>query len=469
MLLSRFFLVPMLLLAPFATRGDDFAAYETPPLLDAYDQLGEAEAVGDQFVIERQVPNDGQMNRYVLTSNYQRIEACGNSMLLERAREQEAIAVLRELKLTKGYLDAVKAAAAGPLGFAKDALADPVGVAKDVPQSVTNWWNDLSIASMSTGDENEPEKSQTERVKAALGYGRVKRRLAAEMGVDPFSSNEILQTELDEVAWSSFVGGLAVDLAMSQAPMAAKLAVATSRQIHGVRALGWNIPPQTLEAGSAVALKKMGLWSDEISAINDHPVCTLTHTTLLVSALASIESVPGRGGLAKQAARADDETSCRFYVELAELVWLYHRSAKPVVAVSATGDTLTFDDADGRSVLPVRADYLAWTAETDLLFAALPPTGDRLVWLSGVASPSTRQVLLDRGIALHERVFAERTEVLDVVSVLVPDRAKLPDDDPTNETREMLNDMSERTAGWIHSLDNRLLGREELPPVGAEE
>lgn len=461
-------LVQVLLLAPLASLGADLPEFEEPPVLDAYVQLGEVAAVGERFEIERWVANDGQMNQYVLTSEYQRIEAYGDSMVLERAREQEAIAVLRELKLTKGYVDGVKAAAAGPMGFAKDALADPVRVAKNVPQSVTNWWNDLSIASMST-DENGPEESKIDYVKSALGYGRVKRRLAAEVGVDPFSSNEVLQTELDDVAWSSFVGGLVVDLAMSQTPMAAKLAVATSRLIHNARSLAWNIPPETLDAGSAAALKKMGLWSDEISAITDHLVCTLTHTTLLVSALASIERVPGRGDLAKQVVRADDEAGCRYYVELAELVWLYHRGEHPVVAVSAAAETVFFNDAEGRIVLPLRADYLAWTAANEALFDALPQEGDRVVWLSGVASPLMRQVLDDRGITLHERVFADRNKGLDVAAVLVPDRAKLPDDAPTNQTMQMLGDMKSSATAWISGLDDKMLGREEPPPVSAEE
>ena len=40
-----------------------------------------------------------------------------------------------------------------------------------------------------------------------IGYSDKKRKVAIELGVDPYSTNTVLQHELDQIAWASFAGG----------------------------------------------------------------------------------------------------------------------------------------------------------------------------------------------------------------------------------------------------------------------
>ena len=79
------------------------AGYEASSVLDADALLGPQAIAGAHFAIEPAVANDGLMNRYTIRSEFQTIEAYGDSLALERAREQEAIASLREMKKTDAY------------------------------------------------------------------------------------------------------------------------------------------------------------------------------------------------------------------------------------------------------------------------------------------------------------------------------------------------------------------------------
>ena len=57
------------------------------------------------------------------------------------------------------------------------------------------------------GGKDEGEGS---RLKDAIGYSDKKREIALQMSVDPYSTNTVLQKELDDVAWASLGGWLHV-------------------------------------------------------------------------------------------------------------------------------------------------------------------------------------------------------------------------------------------------------------------
>ena len=45
--------------------------------------------------------------------------------------------------------------------------------------------------------------------KSAIGFSYLKRKIAFQFGVDPYSSNPILQDELNELTWIAFTADLA--------------------------------------------------------------------------------------------------------------------------------------------------------------------------------------------------------------------------------------------------------------------
>jgi hypothetical protein len=305
-----------------------------------------------------------------VSSSFQRIGAYGNSLAFERAHEQEAIAVLRGVKTTEAYVQGLEAAARAPLALTRQTLKDPVGVMKSIPGAVSNLWSDVSSAVGGIGKGGQGGSSQM--LKELLGYQRVKNRLASELGVDACSSNAVLQDDLDDVSWAIFAGGASIDLALSQAPVAAGLSVRAVEAIEGARAPLWAIPTATLLRASSEALRGMGLAPDEADAIARHPACTLTHQTALVSSLVELEDVGGRADFARLAASAPDEAACRFYVETAKLIWTYHRGRRPLETLRVADGVARLEDADGRLVLPVRADYVFWTPQARTLADAFP-------------------------------------------------------------------------------------------------
>jgi hypothetical protein len=52
-------------------------------------------------------------------------------------------------------------------------------------------------------------------VENMTGFSKTKRDLAIKLGVDPYTTNEVFQEELNKVAWPAFLGTFTVDLGMA--------------------------------------------------------------------------------------------------------------------------------------------------------------------------------------------------------------------------------------------------------------
>ena len=93
------------LLLPAAGLGAE--QYESPATLDARTTLAGMPLEGRGWRIEPAVRSDGRMNHYRIQGPDGPVEAVGDALALERAREFEAVAVIREIKTTDAYAGAL--------------------------------------------------------------------------------------------------------------------------------------------------------------------------------------------------------------------------------------------------------------------------------------------------------------------------------------------------------------------------
>jgi hypothetical protein len=170
--------------------------YESPVTLDAGTSLAGTPLQGRGWRIERAVRSDGRMNHYRIHGPDGPVEAVGDALARERAREFEAVAVIREIKTTDAYAGALERAGRSTLAATRDVIVDPVRAVRELPSGVRIIAGELSAAAGAIG-KGEEGVEVSETVKSAIGYHTTKRRLARDLGVDPYSSNATLQHELD--------------------------------------------------------------------------------------------------------------------------------------------------------------------------------------------------------------------------------------------------------------------------------
>lgn len=147
---------------------------------------------------------------FKLDTSYGKTEVAGTVALLERIDELRAIATLENMKKTDVYTDALKKSAGGPLDTAKALVDDPLGTVSDTAKGLGSFFADIGYAIVSD------DPSQENVAKTALGFGAAKRKLAHQLGVNPYSSFEPLQDHMSEIAWTMVGGGLTVTAAFSQ-------------------------------------------------------------------------------------------------------------------------------------------------------------------------------------------------------------------------------------------------------------
>ena len=167
--------------------------------------------------------------------------------------------------------------------------------------------------------------------------------------------------------------------------------------------LVWDTPRGDLVVGNATKLRAIGAPDDVVAALQGSPAWSLTLQTTLVRALGQLAGVAGLPDVVVLAAGATEEPRARLIANTVVLLAGYHRSVKPIAAVTAQGTTVG-RDRDGGIVVPAAVDYVAWTPRVRD-FAHRPDLAGerRSLWLRGDLSPAARQSFAALGWDVHER------------------------------------------------------------------
>lgn len=67
------------------------------------------------------------------------MEAYGDAMVMERAREMDAIAAIRKIKKTDAYMKGLENAIVSPFEASKEAITKPIQTLGNLPTGPSNW------------------------------------------------------------------------------------------------------------------------------------------------------------------------------------------------------------------------------------------------------------------------------------------------------------------------------------------
>ncbi len=186
----------------FATAGGVKAnEYEVPSDHKITEILPAEKIKGPHYLIRERVPSFGYMHHFTVDSDFGVFEITGDGALRKLLKEIQAIAALKKIKESKVYLESVKNAAKQPLKFGQNLITDPVDTVTGVPKGVYRLFGNIGRSATSPLDPSEDS-----RIKTVLAVSANKRDYAHELGVDVYSSNTVLQKELNSVAWASAAG-----------------------------------------------------------------------------------------------------------------------------------------------------------------------------------------------------------------------------------------------------------------------
>jgi hypothetical protein len=251
--------------------------------------------------------------------------------------------------------------------------------------------------------------------KSTIGFSYLKRRLAFQFGVDPYSSNAVLQDELNELTWIAFTADIIPQIGYLFVPGGAVgLTVSGTTWTSYLDEQVRDYSPGDLRARSRDKLMKMGVSEDTIHHFFLNALYSPRHATTITTALDELTDVDDRAAFLAVAREANSEELVLFYQHVAEMMRGYHVYVGAVDRLLALPRIPALYTKDQALVVMLPVDYLFWTSRVARVAQALTvhvPSRPRIVrrelWIAGNVSWRARQEFEALGWTVQEQVLAQ--------------------------------------------------------------
>jgi len=388
-------------------RAAEAAGFELPEVASAHALLPLDVVEGPNYSVQDAVYNDRSLHVYTIVSDFGTFEARGDDMLGVRIREIEALAVLEEMHTSKEFATAAGRALASPFVATWNVITNPVDTILGVPK---NAWDKIQrTGELARGERGEFEDSA---FKELIGFERKKRQIAAELRVDPYSSNKVLQRQLNRFAWAAYAGGLpSMFVPFTEVGGAESGQPAPITDDDRLQQILRRYSPEDLDRLNRIELAVMGTPKPLGEEFIHHPWYSPRHETALVENLAALDLTENRVAFIEVAVTAQSEEDAWLYQRTAELMRRYSDSVAHIDRVVAVQGAVAAVAADGTLVIPLAADYAVWSPETQAFVDSVtsvpeaPEIRSKKLLTSGTLSPLAKQKIESRGVEVIERAF----------------------------------------------------------------
>lgn len=383
--------------------------WEVPPPFSAQALLPADWLKGPHHMVQDEVVNDGAQHHFVVTSDFGTFPATGAAMLRARIGESEAIAVLKDTRQSKVFADALAFQVLHPLRGVKLLIMEPGRVVSGVSGGLLEF-----LAMPGRASKFESSDWEDSVTKSTIGFSYLKRKLAFQLGLDPYSSNPVLQDELNELTWIAFTADLAPQFGYFFIPGGGILWFSfsgtrwTSYLDEQVR----DYSPSDLRARDRDSMEKMGIREEDIHQFFLNPIYSPRHATIITTALDELTGVDDREAFLAVAREAPSEDMALFYQQAAEMMRGYHLHVGAVDRLLALPHIPALYSKDQALVVMLPVDHLFWTSRVARVAQALtgsvpdrPRIARRELWIAGNLSPRARQELEAMGWTVYEQVF----------------------------------------------------------------
>ncbi|MDF0666136.1 MAG: hypothetical protein P0119_08685 [Nitrospira sp.] len=384
--------------------------YEVPEEEPAEQVLGPDLVVGPQYRVEDPILHDGYTNVYSLSSPHGRFVARGSTMFVRLRRELTAIADLHERNLAGLTAEAAVHEWVTPLKALGRLASKPRETLVGIPLGISRL-----IESSKDSLSHEPGPYEDNTVESFAQMSAYKRRIAAHYHVDPYSTNPILQHELDRAAWAQVAGyttTFALVLVPAPNPLPLMLTSLTTVQVLN-QALEEQGPSDLISL-SEKKLKAMQIDDELTRQFLAHPSYSPRHKAVIAFALESLAKASHRDRFLGATLNALSEEEALFYQQEAELLQAYNQEKAPIVNIDVVGRIPVGFTEAGTLFCPLAVDHGIWSERTESAYARLAKRAAMAgndahieIWLSGTLSQRARFELLQRGVTARENVARE--------------------------------------------------------------
>ncbi len=421
--------------------------HEHEPVLDAASFAPPALLSGPGFRVDPHVEIRGYMARFTLDTPVGVVHADSVEILADRVAELPALEALDEVTRSEAFARAAADTASTTAKGIGRVLRHPIDTLVGIPAGVARYLgrrlakigdqaqrlSDRTAVRLGTDGAKYPRDdgpmtdaaditraeaddsgsarkarwhdragAELEReLKRQADYGQVRRRLAEQLGIDPYTTNPQVRERLDRLAWVGSGGRFAANAAIGAIGGSAARVIG-----HGTRLnqIVWKLDPDNLRERNHERLR--AYCRDELlmRQFLRRGVFTPSLQTALVDALDALR--PGAGGdaLLELGMTVRSELEARFLVNALQMAAHALGERAHGGRLVTIGAGLAYDGRDGERVLPLPVDYLAWTGEVEqFLDRAEFRVANKRVLVSGDATLRSQRELTQRGWSIAVR------------------------------------------------------------------
>jgi hypothetical protein len=359
---------------------------------------------GTGYTIDATAPVVGYMGQFTLRAPAGTFKADGTQMLAIRVGELAAMAQLSQLSQTGVFADALAASAMKTGAAIGQAVMNPVGTLEGIPAGVGRFFQSaattISRATESTGGPNSSQSSAGATAMDVLGVNKAKRRIAKQVGADPYTTNPVLAKQLDDLARAAFAGGVSLDVALAVSTAGVATAISATATVSN---LVWDKSPEDIRTINENKLAAMGVGADAVRAFVTNRWLTPTLSVPFVEHLAQIPTAKGRAAVVALASTVASEGEARFMVNAVSMARQISTERDPVVALDLAGRIMTVRTRGGRMEVPAPVDYVVWTEPVKVFAERNNSKGtQRRILVTGLASARAREGLQATGWTVQE-------------------------------------------------------------------
>lgn len=378
------------------------ADFEKPGVLKAQSVLEPQFLKGENYTVDEEVQNDGILNHYSVKSSFGDFKAHDTSSLRTLVGEIKAIAAMKKIETDDTAIESLKQSGKNTVTGLKNLVSDPQGTFEGAAAGVSSLFN----RAKGTVGKRQVTEAEDNQMAQLLGFSKSKGKIATRFGVNVYSRNEILQAELDRLAWADYLGGLGVGVATSVVPGVGGVLLTTSGTARLINEAINTTPASELWLQNKNKLLEMGMNEDTIELFLNNPVFSPALQTVMVAALESLKGVDNRELYIKVALQASDPEMARVVTESVVLTAGYHKNIAPLKHLSPMARLVRAEKDDGSIVVILPGDHIIWSEKVaDVTRSLVEKRGAKgaglEAWVSGDFSPMAHDKMKEMGWSVY--------------------------------------------------------------------
>jgi len=379
--------------------------FEKPSVFETADLLPESEITGPNWQLEELTTTNGLDLLFTFNTPFGVESVDGRLMFNIRAHELRAVDHMEQVKGTDVYAEAAKNAAAGPFATAADLITSPVETTGNIVSGTGKWIGSVWDGATNWGADDDNV------LEAATGFAAAKRAYAYAYQIDPYSRFEPLQSQLKDITWAGFAGGLTVQVAFQVVPDTPGLILQVGSFLDSAAQRARDNTPAELRRLNKKQLDAVGVDPTVSDIFLSGEVYSPTEKDLLVAALEQMAGIDDLTAIVRQAALDSEPSQPVYRRRQVELMAGYTKSFQGVRRVVIIQNAMFMQRSDGVVVGVFPVDYVNWTKDvgvsihnvhTDI--QQMPDVSGVEIWLTGHLSDLTKERIAAYGWTVNEGI-----------------------------------------------------------------